>query len=183
MRRWTCVFCLIGLLMLQGVLHAQPQPRFEQPVLITSAGQSADVTLAGMLCKKVKINAKTVPLAKPSDLKGMKTVIVVAGFSSKGLGAAGISRDQEMERVQKILAAARDAKVPILMMHLGGKPRRGAQSDDFNRAAAEAATSMLVVKAGDDDSLFSKIAADKKIPIELVGKIAEAAKPLGESFR
>jgi hypothetical protein len=183
MRIRTLVLCVIGALVLHAGVHAQLKPKFEQPVLITSAGQSADVILAGMLCKRVKINARTVPLAKPSDLKGMKTMIVVAGFSSKGLGAAGISRDDEMERVKGILAAAKAENIPIVMMHLGGKPRRGAQSDDFNKIASEAANHMLVVKAGDDDEFFSKIAANKKIPIELVGKIAETAKPLGLLFK
>jgi hypothetical protein len=156
---------------------------FQPPVLITSAGQSADVTLAGSICKKAKIDARVVASATAAELKGVKTLIVVPGFSSKGLGAAGTSREQEMERVKAILKAAADAKIPVLMMHIGGKARRGVQSDDFNRLAAEAAHHMIVVKQGEEDGFFAAIAAQKKVPLEVVDRIAGVVSPLGVAFK
>jgi hypothetical protein len=166
-----------------NLLLAQSKAKFEQPVLITSAGQSADVTIAGMIFKRANVQAKAVPLAKPSDLDGVQTLAIVAGFSSKGLGAAGISREQEMGRVQSILQAAKEKKLPIITLHIGGKARRGNQSDDFNKMAAEASSYLLVVKQGDEDKFFSKIAAHKKVLIDLVAKIADAVQPLGNVFR
>ena len=71
----------------------------------------------------------------------------------------------------------------VLTMHLGGKPRRGQQSDDFNKIAAEAASYLIVVKQGDEDQFFSKLAADNKIPIEVVAKIADVMKPLAAAFK
>jgi hypothetical protein len=161
---------------------AQPKAKFEQPVLITSAGQSADVTIAGMLFKKASIQAKAIALAKTTDLDGVKTLVVVAGFSSKGLGAAGISREQELARVKSLLAAAQEKKLKVVTLHIGGKARRGNQSDDFNKMAAEASSYLLVVKQGDEDQFFSKIAAEKKITIDLVDKIADAVQPVGNAF-
>jgi len=122
------------------------------------------------------------PMASAKDLKDAKTLIIVAGFSSKGLGAAGVSREEEMERVTNVIAAARKQKMPILMMHIGGTARRGGQSDDFNTAAAEAADCMIVVKQGDEDGLFSTIASTQKIPIYLVEKMSAAVAPLKELF-
>jgi hypothetical protein len=161
---------------------SQLKGKFEQPVLLTSAGQSADVTIAGMLFKKANIQAKALPLAKTTDLEGVKTLVVVAGFSSKGLGAAGVSREQELTRVKSLIAAAQEQKLKIITLHLGGKARRGNQSDDFNKMAAEASSYLLVVKQGDEDQFFSKIAAEKKIPFELVDKIADAVQPIGKAF-
>jgi len=161
---------------------SQPKGKFEQPVLITSAGQSADVTIAGMLFKRASVQAKAIALAKTTDLNGVKTLVVVAGFSSKGLGAAGISREQELARVKSLLAAAQEKKLNVVMLHIGGKARRGNQSDDFNKMAAEASSYLLVVKQGDEDRFFSKIAAEKKIPIVLVDKIADAVQPVGNLF-
>jgi hypothetical protein len=163
-------------------LLSQSKPKFEQPALITSAGQSADVTIAGTLFKRANVQAKAVPLAKADDLEGVKTLVVVAGFSSKGLGAAGISREQELARVQSILQAAKEKKLKIMTLHIGGKARRGNQSDDFNKMAAEASSYLLVVKQGDEDQFFSKIAAEKKIAIDLVGKIVEAVQPVAKAF-
>ena len=157
---------------------AQQKPTFAKPILLTSAGQSADVTMASTLLKKAAIEAQVKPLAKAPDLTGMRTLIVVAGFSSKGLGAAGISREDEMARVTSLLDAAKKAGIPVLTMHLGGAARRGTQSDDFNTVAAEAAAYLLVVKQGDEDGFFSTIAKTKKIPIDLVDKIAGAVAPL-----
>lgn len=164
------------------LLVSQSKAKFAQPVLITSAGQSADVTIAGMLFKKANVQAKAIPLAKAADLEGIKTLVVVAGFSSKGLGAAGISREQEVERVKSLLAAAQEKKLKIVTLHLGGKARRGNQSDDFNKMAAEVSSYLLVVKQGDEDRFFSKLAAEKKIAIELVDKIADAVQPLTRAF-
>ena len=163
-------------------LFAQGRAKFPPPVLITSAGQSADVTIAGMLFKKANVQAKAMPLAKPADLEGIKTLVVVAGYSSKGLGAAGISREQEMSRVQSVLRAAKDMKLKVIMIHIGGKARRGNQSDDFNKISAEASSYLLVVKQGDEDQFFSKIAAGKKIAIDIVNKIADAVQPVARAF-
>lgn len=170
-----CAAC-IGLITLTG--QAQEKPTFQKPILLTSAGQSADVTMASTLLKKAKVEAETKSLATADDLKGIRTLIVVAGFSSKGLGAAGISREDEMARITALIDAAKKQKIPVLTMHLGGAARRGSQSDDFNKVAAEAATYLLVVKAGDEDSFFSTIAKTKKIPIDVVDKIAGAVAPL-----
>jgi hypothetical protein len=168
--------------MLPRFVYAQPKEKYEQPVLITSAGQSADVTIAGMLFKRANVQANAIPLAKTTDLEGVKTLVVVAGFSSKGLGAAGISREQELARVKTLLATAREKKLKIVMLHIGGLARRGNQSDDFNKMAAEASSYLLVVKQGDEDKFFSKIAGEKKIPIDLVDKIADAVQPVGKAF-
>ncbi|MCX6144867.1 MAG: DUF6305 family protein [Ignavibacteriales bacterium] len=176
------ILALFIITFLPGFVLSQPKGKFEQPVLITSAGQSADVTIAGMLFKRANIQAKAIALAKTTDLDGVKTLVVVAGFSSKGLGAAGISREQELTRVKSLLAAAQEKKLKVVTLHIGGKARRGNQSDDFNKMAAEASSYLLVVKQGDEDQFFSKIAAEKKIPIDLVDKIADAVRPVGNAF-
>jgi hypothetical protein len=156
--------------------------KFAQPILITSAGQSADVSLAGTLLKKLNLNYKVSNLATESELSGMKTLLIVPGFSSKGLGAAGISREKELERVEKIIKAAKAKGIKIVMLHLGGKARRGAQSDDLCQMAANASSLMVVVKQGDEDQFFTHIAARKNIPINVVGKMADALTPLKEAF-
>ncbi len=159
------------------------QAKFKEPVLITSAGQSADVKLAKLLAKRQKINAKTKLMATTSDLTGIKTLIIVPGFSSKGLGAAGISQADEMKRVQGLIKKAKALNIPIVMMHIGGKARRGGQSDGFCKLVAENCKSMIVVKHGNTDKYFTKIATSKKVPIQQVNKISGAAIPMGKLFK
>ncbi len=175
---------LLAVVLLAFTLFAKsPVPsQYEQPILITSAGQSADVSLAGTLLKKLNLNFKVVNLAKESDLSGIKTLVIVPGFSSKGLGAAGISREKELERVQTLLKAAKAKGIKVLMLHLGGKARRGAQSDDLCQMAANASSLMIVVKQGDEDQFFTKLASQKKVSIKVIDKMAEALTPLKAAF-
>jgi len=157
--------------------------KFEQPVLISSAGQSADVKLVKMLATRQQLNANTVLMAKPSDLTGIKTLIIVPGFSSKGLGAAGVSQQEEFERVQSLVKAANEMKISIVMVHIGGNARRKGQSDIFNQLVADNSKFMIVVKQGDEDGFFTAISKGKKIPLTLVEKIAETEVPMGNLFK
>ncbi|MCB2229643.1 hypothetical protein KQH82_02930 [bacterium] len=181
----TTLCALMLIVALAPALSAEEEKAavaFEQPILISSAGQSADVKLVAMLAKKQKLDATVAEMAQPADLGNVKTLVIVPGFSSKGLGAAGVSQKEEMERVEALVQAANEAKIPIVMVHIGGNARRGGQSDGFNKIAAENSAHMIVVAQGDEDKFFSQIAGEKKIEIEVVDKIALAAAPLGKLF-
>ena len=157
--------------------------KFEQPVLISSAGQSADVKLVKMLAQRQKLDANTVLMATAADLEGVKTLIIVPGFSSKGLGAAGVSQQEELERVEMLIKAANEKKIPIVMIHIGGNARRKGQSDSFNKLVAENSKAMIVVSQGDEDGFFTTISKSKGIPLTLVEKIAETEQPMANLFQ
>jgi len=163
-------------------LSAFSQNKFEQPILITSAGQSADVKLVQLLAKRQAIDGGTVIMAKESDLAGVKTLIIVPGFSSKGLGSAGISQEDEMNRVKELVKTAQAKNIPIIMVHIGGKARRGGQSDGFCELIAENCSAMIVVQQGNEDGFFTDIAQRKNIKITEVDRIGDAAVPLKELF-
>jgi len=156
---------------------------FQQPVLISSAGQSADVKLVKLLASRENLDAVTVPLAAADDLKGVGTMLLVPGFSSKGLGAAGISQEEEMDRVRALVKASAGEKIPIILVHVGGNARRKGQSDAFNELVARNSAHMIVVSQGDEDHFFSDIASEENIPLDLVENIAAAATPLGALFK
>jgi hypothetical protein len=157
--------------------------KFASPILISSAGQSADVKMVGMMTKRLQLDAKVEMMAKPDQLAGVKTLIVVPGFSSKGLGAAGISQKDEMARVTALLLAADQKKIPILLVHIGGTARRLGQSDAFNEVAAKHAKYMLVVEQGNSDGFFTKLAGGTKTPLELVKKIPDTTQALEKLFK
>ena len=158
------------------------QATFEQPILITSAGQSADVKLVKLLAKRAAIQGETKILATDADMNGIKTLIIVPGFSSKGLGSAGISQEDEMKRVEKLVATAKEKNIPIVMMHIGGKARRGGQSDGFCEIIANNCEAMIVVKKGNEDAFFTEIAKTKNIEIHEVDKISGAGVPMKKIF-
>ncbi len=186
MRAAAGLILLVGLAaatsLLAGAARAADPKPLELPALISSAGQSADVKLAEMIAKRSNLEVTVASMATKADLEGIKTLILVPGFSSKGLGAAGVSQAQELDRVNALIAAAKELNIPVVMMHIGGTARRGEQSDPFNKAAAEASVQMIVVAQGDEDKFFSTIAAEKSIPIVTVQKIAETGEPLAALF-
>ena len=103
----------------------------EYPALVTSGGQSADYQMIATVMEKQGMEFTTNNLATSADLGDAKTLIVVVGGSSKGLGAAGIDADGELERLDELMTAAKDAGLSIIAMHTGGEARRGDLSDKF----------------------------------------------------
>lgn len=182
MKKNTLSIVIIISMILTLLSMTSVQEKFEKPILITSAGQSADVKLVKLLAKRQNLEADTKLMAKDADLAGVKTLIIVPGFSSKGLGAAGISQQDEMKRVAKLVKKANENNIPIIMIHIGGSARRGGQSDDFCKIIAENCQAMIVVRQGNEDGFFTKIAESKKTPIQEVEKISEAAAPMGKLF-
>jgi len=180
----NCVRSLIIVLVLAAAFsvqaETQPEISFEQPFLVTTAGQSVDVKLAGVLLDRLGVTYTSDPAATGASLDGVKTLLIVPGYSSKGLGSAGVSRADELDRVEGILAAAEEAGVPVLALHLGGKARRGVQSDDFNAMVVKSSKMLVIVAQGNEDGFFTDLCEAGDIPMTSVKSMAETMKPLGE---
>jgi len=149
-----------------------------EPVLMTSAGQSADLNMAKVIFERCKVALKAVPLAGPDDLKDMNSLVIVIGGSTKGLGAAGINAEKEMMRVEKILTAAAARNIPIIGMHIGGKARRGELSDKFIDLVVPKVSFLMLIKEGDSDGYISKIIMSQKINARVTEKLAELQEPI-----
>ena len=143
--------------------------KFQGPVLVTSFGQSTDGSMIEQVMKRLKTVAYTYnPTATSADLGGVKTVVIAVGNSTKGLGAAGISQDQETARAKEFMAAAKKAGVKVICCHIGGATRRGALSDAFADMVLPLSSYILVKEDGNEDGKFSSFAAANNIPITLV---------------
>jgi hypothetical protein len=181
--RRTFLPCLLSIgLGLTATARAEIKLSASEPALLTSAGQSADVQILKTLFDRSKVAAKTLPLAKPADLDGVKTLVVAVGGSSKGLGAAGIDAEKEKARVKSLLARARELKIPVLAMHIGGEAKRGDLSDGLFSLVAETAAQVVVVKDGDKDGFLGKAAAANKVPLHSVEKLAAVMEPIKTIF-
>ena len=144
----------------------------KEPVLITCAGQSSDVLMAKILAGKAKLKFNFDKNAKAGQVDSVESIIIVTGGSVKGMGAAGIDKEEEYKRVEEIIAKAKKLKKNVICVHVGGKSRRGALSDYFNKLVAENSDMIIVVKEGnEEDMYFTNIAKEKNIPIEIPEKI------------
>ena len=143
--------------------------KFQGHVLVTSFGQSTDGSMIEQVMKRLKTVAYTYnPTATSADLGGVKTVVIAVGNSTKGLGAAGISQDQETARAKEFMAAVKKAGVKVICCHIGGATRRGALSDAFADMVLPLSSYILVKEDGNEDGKFTSFAAANNIPITLV---------------
>ncbi|HDJ23946.1 MAG TPA: hypothetical protein ENF17_08670 [Candidatus Aminicenantes bacterium] len=157
-------------------LQVEPNnlPQFSSPVLITSAGQSAEIQLAGVIAKRASLNAELVKMATAENLQGKKTLVLVLGASLKGLGAAGLDMNQEISRVSSLLQACQEKSIPVLCLHLGGEARRGELSDKIVASFLPLAQLALVVSSGNKDGFFTRICQENNIPLILIDRASEA---------
>lgn len=155
----------------------------EYPALVTSGGQSADYQMIATVMEKQGMEFTTNNLATSADLGDAKTLIVVVGGSSKGLGAAGIDADGELARLDELMKAAKDAGITIIAMHTGGEARRGDLSDKFIAPVFDMADYAIVVSSGDTDDLMAGLCSKNGIPMDSIESISDAVSVLPAAFK
>lgn len=155
----------------------------EYPALVTSGGQSADYQMIATVMGKQEMDYTVNNLATSADLGDAKTLIVVIGGSSKGLGAAGIDSDGEIARLNELMSAAKEAGVSIIAMHTGGDARRGELSDKFIAPVFNMADYAIVVASGDSDNMMHDLCAANGIPMDAIDSISDVVTVLPAAFK
>ncbi|WP_352426314.1 DUF6305 family protein [Aminomonas paucivorans] len=148
-------------------------------VALTTVGQSPDGMMVKVILKKMKVDNDYDAMMKPDALKGQKVLLAVVGGSMKGLGAAGIDKEQEKARGAALVDAARAKGMKVLVLHVGGKGRRGELSDFLATAVTPKGDAVLVVKGGNDDGFFTKLKG-KNAPLTTADSVQKLQAPLTE---
>jgi len=152
-----------------------------EPVLLTSCGQSPGPVRLKIFLQKNNIvfdynlQAKADDLvAKKKDGKPYKSMIIVTGASLKGMGAAGVSMEDEITPTKALIAEAKKQGIKIIGSHIEGMARRsqGASAGDNSDeqsidAVCNVCDLMIVKKEGDSDGRFTAISKAKNIPLIL----------------
>lgn len=152
-----------------------------EPVLLTSCGQSPGPVRLKIFLQKLNINFDYSLQAKAEDLiarkkegKPYKSMIIVTGASLKGMGAAGVSMDDEITRTKALIAEAKKQGIKVIGSHIEGMARRsqgataGDNTDEMSiDAVCNVCDLMIVKKEGDSDGRFTTISKGKKIPLIL----------------
>jgi Domain of unknown function (DUF6305) len=176
---------LVSALVSVGLLaapSAQTRPTAPGPVLITSCGQSPGANSMNVLARRAAITYTLKEDATPQDLasKQYRSLIIVTGASLKGMGAAGVSIEDELKRTGALIAEARKQGMTVIGAHVEGMSRRaqgaapGDNSDEMTiDAVCPKANFMIVRKDGNEDGRFTAISTSKKIPLVLFEKNLE----------
>jgi hypothetical protein len=151
---------------------------FAADIVLTPFGQSPDAMMVKVVLKKLGQDARLEKLLQADGLEGEKVMITVVAGSSKGLGEAGIDKDAEIARMQGVAEAARAAGMETLVMHIGGKGRRGTLTDLFIEQAVPMADRVIVVEGGDFDSLFTRLCEENDVELMIAPSVRETGAPL-----
>jgi hypothetical protein len=159
-------------------------PIAERPAFVTTVGQTADIEMVKVMLDRVSVPYKADAEAKAGSLaaSGARTLVLVLGGSTKGLGAAGISPEAELDRAKALLAEAKKLGMTVIGLHVGGEARRGQLSDRFIEAAVPACHYVVVVADGDKDGFITRLCG-AKIPRDKVDRMAKAVDPLRRAFK
>ena len=147
-------------------------------VVLTPFGQSPDAMMVKVVLKKLKVDGRLEKVLQADGLQSEKVLIAVVAGSSKGLGAAGIDKDAEIARMKEVVKAAKANGTKVLVMHIGGKGRRGKLTDIFIVEAVPMADKMIVVEGGDYDGLFSELSQEAGVEMLPAKSIRGTAEPL-----
>jgi len=183
---------------LTNTFAAEEIPKAEYPIITTSAGQSGDITTLNIIIEEAGLkydycDVPTVDLLKAgvglagkksaetgfhaevyTDLEKYpegtpyKTIIFAIGASLKGMGASGLTVDDEENRLKSLIDYCRENNIFIVAVHTGGMSKRGAPGGDNERmidAIAPYADYIIVTADGNKDGRFSKISEENNIPL------------------
>ncbi len=171
-----------------GALQAQEAPpTADLPVLLTSCGQSPGPARVRFFLNRLELEHEFIEQATAQDIidrqeagNPFKSIIIVTGASLKGMGAAGISIQEELNRTAALIDEAERQGITIIGAHVEGMSRRaqgasaGDNSDELSIDAVCPRSDLLVVREdGDADLRFSIISENLDIPIILFEKNME----------
>jgi hypothetical protein len=196
------IFAVFIFLLFSPLLTSDTEePTADLPVLITSCGQSPGATMIKVIFMKINFEdpdpAYAINMqAGPEDLISAqeagtpyKSLIIVMGASLKGMGAAGISIDDELSRIKSLINEAQKQNITLIGAHIEGMKRRaqgaapGDNTDELSIEAVAPNSDILVInKEGDEDRRFSIIAEKNNIPMIAVNKNLELMEELEKLF-
>jgi hypothetical protein len=199
-KKIAALICGILLIYSSALLSQEKVPQCELPVLTTSAGQSADINTLNVILEQAEVNfdycdVPTVPMIEDgvglgdresgegfhvevnTDLEKFEkgtayhTIIFAIGASLKGMGASGLTVEDEIKRLKNIIDYCQKNEIFIIAVHVGGESKRGAKGSDNEKmidTVAPQADYIIVVKDSNKDGRFTDISESNEIPFSEV---------------
>jgi hypothetical protein len=209
----ACSVLLLFCLQTEGFQTSETQ-KAQYPLLTTSAGQSPDVETVNIICEEAGIMydycdvvtaeliEMGVGLAGEEERVGFhmevntdfekfpkgtpyKTLIIAIGASLKGMGASGLTVNDEVARLKEIIDYCKKNGIFIIGAHVGGSSKRGAPGGDNERmidAVAPFCDYLIITSDGNKDGRFDKISEDNTIPLTEIEYALELVDILKKMF-
>ncbi|PIE55033.1 MAG: hypothetical protein CSA35_02800 [Dethiosulfovibrio peptidovorans] len=171
---FVMVLSLLPLAALAAVTGDAPL-KGQEPLLITNAGQGPGGKMGRLLVSRSKAVKDITYNAEPTPEEivsgGYKTVLVVIGSSAKGLGASGVTIDDEIARLNAIMETCKKEGIQVIAAHIEGAARRGKPGSADERsidAIAPYAQAFIVKADSNTDGRFTELAKKNNAPLTVI---------------
>lgn len=190
----VCSVIVIALLLsLSFIGYTQPELSSfsaSTPIAITTCGQSPGALMAKLIMTRAGLANYHDDLLtaeylaeKAAQGEGFKALVITTGTSMKGMGAAGTDINDEIPRINKLIAEAKKQGIFVIGAHIEGSARRVDHSDALSiETVCTQADLLMVIDSSDEDGYFTKLAADKEIPLMKAKEALHLIEPLKTLF-
>lgn len=172
-----CVLMTIPMFAFAAVSGDEPMT-IGTPFMITNAGQGPGgkmgrllVSRAGTLTEDEDFYYVDVPYAADVDARDYSAIVIVIGSTDKGLGATGITIDQEIARVDEVVARANEKGVPVIAVMLEKDKRSDVKTNSNERcidAVCPHASWMIVTADVNTDGRYDAFKAENGTPLTIL---------------
>lgn len=163
-------------------LPSLPRPIAEEPVIITSAGQSTDTYIIRDVSNQLMIRSFFMPQARSADLKEAKTIVLVVGYSSLGTKLQSKSYEEEKMRIEKLIEKAKENNFTILTVVMGGEQSHN-NTEELLRLIGTQSDYMIGLRESSNESILTELAKERDIPLTLVSGVNDISEPFASAFR
>ena len=115
-----------------------------------------------------------------------KVLVAVIGTTDKGLGASGITIEDEINNLKQVIEAAKAKGMPIVAVHIEQDKRAPKIPTNGNERIIDLicpiADWMIVCKTSNPDGRFDKIKADYGVPLTTVDSALEFSQLCSKIF-
>ncbi len=172
-----CVLMTIPMFAFAAVSGDEPLT-IGTPFMITNAGQGPGgkmgrllVSRAGTLTEDEDFYYVDVPYAADVDARDYSAIVIVIGSTDKGLGATGITIDQEIARVDEVVARANEKGVPVIAVMLEKDKRSDVKTNANERcidAVCPHASWMIVTADVNTDGRYDAFKTENGTPLTVL---------------
>ena len=172
-----CVLMTIPMFAFAAVSGDEPLT-IGTPFMITNAGQGPGgkmgrllVSRAGTLTEDEDFYYVDVPYAADVDARDYSAIVIVIGSTDKGLGATGITIDQEIARVDEVVARANEKGIPVIAVMLEKDKRSDVKTNANERcidAVCPHASWMIVTADVNTDGRYDAFKAENGTPLTVL---------------
>ena len=160
-----------------------PQPIAEVPIAITSAGQNTDTYIMRDISNQLMLTSYFMPQARDTDMKDINTLVFVIGYSSLGTKLQNVSFDEEKMRIEKLLEKAKEEKMRVLTVIIGGEGFYDKNTEEFLRLVGAQTDYLIGLRDSNYCGILIELAKERDIPLTLAASIKDISGPFASAFR